>query len=170
MSVILMSETAAPVILERKAKKLRQETGNDKLRSKLASDLSPQDLFKFSIVRPIRMLLFSPICAAMSIYVAITYAYLYILFTTFTAVYSTQYGWRGGVLGLSFLGLGIGSLVGQWFFTQVGNKIARSTWTKAISDPSIACTSWPVVGSSCQSVCFGTVGACRRRRTGWYRL
>ncbi|KAH7138270.1 major facilitator superfamily domain-containing protein [Dendryphion nanum] len=124
-AVILMSETSAPVILERKAKRLRIETGNDKLRSKLASELSSRDLFKFSIVRPIKMLTLSPICAAMSVYVAITYAYLYILFTTLTPVFSNQYGWRGGVLGLSFLGLGVGSLVGQFVFTKFGNKIAR---------------------------------------------
>lgn len=124
LSIILMRETSAPVILERKAARLRASTGNPKLRSKLASDLSPRDLFKFSIIRPVKMLTRSPICLAMSVYVAITYAYLYILFTTFTAVFSTQYHWHGGVVGLSFLGLGVGSLVGQFVFTRYGNKTA----------------------------------------------
>lgn len=120
-----MSETSAPVLLERKAKRLRAETGNPKLRSKLASDLSPRDLFFFSIVRPTKMLTRSLICFMISLYVAITYAYLYILFTTFTAVFTTQYGWHGGIVGLSFLGLGIGSLVGQYVFTHFGNKVAQ---------------------------------------------
>jgi hypothetical protein len=104
MSLLLMSETSGIVILERKAKRLREETGNDKLVSKLDSGLTPKDLFKFSIVRPMKMLFRSSICAAISVYIAVTYAYLYILFTTFTAVYSNQYGWHGGVVGLSFLG------------------------------------------------------------------
>lgn len=124
MSMILMKETSAPVILERKTKRLIKETGNKNLRSKLASDLSPKDLFRFSIVRPMKMLTQSVICFAMAIYVAITYAYLYILFTTFTTVYINQYGWHGGVAGLSFLGLGIGSLMGQLVFTHWGNKTA----------------------------------------------
>jgi MFS family permease len=119
-----MNETSAPVILERKAKRLRASTGNQKLRSNLASELSPKELFKFSIVRPIKMLTRSYICLAMSIYVAITYAYLYVLFTTFTAVFKTQYGWHGGIVGLSFLGLGIGSLIGQLVFTHYGNRTA----------------------------------------------
>jgi hypothetical protein len=104
MSLFLMSETSGTIILERKVKGLRAETGNDKLVSKLDSGLTPAELFKFSIVRPAKMLCRSAICFAICLYMAITYAYLYILFTTFTAVFSTQYGWHGGVLGLSFLG------------------------------------------------------------------
>jgi hypothetical protein len=104
MSLILMSETSAIIILERKAKRLRAETGNDKLVSKLDSGLTPTQLFKFSIVRPAKMLTRSTICFAISLYIAITYSYLYILFTTFTAVFKNQYGWHGGILGLSFLG------------------------------------------------------------------
>jgi hypothetical protein len=104
MSLILMNETSAIIILERKAKRLREETGNHKLVSKLDSGLTPAELFKFSIVRPAKMLFRSTICFAISLYIAITYSYLYILFTTFTAVYKTQYGWHGGILGLSFLG------------------------------------------------------------------
>jgi hypothetical protein len=99
-----MRETSGTIILERKAKRLRAETGNDKLVSKLHSGLTPSELFRFSIVRPVRMFFLSPICFLICIYVAITYSYLYILFTTFTAVFSNQYGWKGGVLGLSFIG------------------------------------------------------------------
>jgi hypothetical protein len=103
MSLILMSETSGTVILERKAKRLRVETGNGKLVSKLDSGLTPIELFKLSIVRPAKMLLCSTICFAISLYVAVTYAYLYVLFTTFTVVFRDQYGWHGGIVGLSFL-------------------------------------------------------------------
>jgi MFS family permease len=117
-----MSETYAPVILARKTARLRKETSNPHLRSKLDTGLSAVDLFKFSIKRPTKMLFLSPICTVISIYCAMTYAYLYILFTTFSTVFKNQYHWRGGVLGLSFLGMGIGSLIGQWVFTHFGNK------------------------------------------------
>lgn len=117
-----MSETSSTIILERKARQLRIETGNTKLRSKLDSGLTPVELFKFSIVRPAKMLTCSPICFVISLYVAITYAYLYILFTTFTGVFTTQYHWHGGVTGLSFLGIGIGSIIGQFTYIYFGNK------------------------------------------------
>jgi MFS family permease len=58
----------------------------------------------------------------MCLYVAITYTYLYILFTTFTAVFTNQYHWHGGITGLSFLGLGVGSLIGQFAYIHYGNR------------------------------------------------
>ncbi|KAF3047380.1 hypothetical protein E8E12_000188 [Didymella heteroderae] len=135
MSLILMSETSAPVILERKAGRLRAETGNDKLRSKLDSGLAPKALFKFSIVRPAKMLTRSTICFAISLYVAITYTYLYILFTTFTAVFTNQYHWHGGITGLSFLGLGVGSLIGQILYIHFGNRTVSKHITRGDFKP-----------------------------------
>lgn len=55
----------------------------------------------------------------------ITHLRRYILFTTFSAVFNTQYHWKGGILGLSFMGLGIGSVIGQLTFTYFGNKIVN---------------------------------------------
>ena len=130
-----MSETSAPVLLARKTKRLREETGNSKLKSKLDSGLSPRDLFMYSIVRPTKMLTRSLICFLISLYTAITYSYLYIMFTTFTSVYETQYHWHGGIVGLSFLGLGIGSLCGQLVFTYWGNKTAAKHITRGDFKP-----------------------------------
>jgi MFS family permease len=125
MSLILMSETSGVIILQRKVNRLRASTGNPKLRSKLDAGLTPRQLFKYSIVRPAKMLFRSTICFAISLYIAITYAYLYILFTTFTAVFKGQYGWHGGITGLSFLGLGVGSLIGQFTYIHYGNKVVN---------------------------------------------
>jgi hypothetical protein len=130
-----MSETSGPIILERKAERLRTETKNEKLVSKLDSGLGSKELFKFSIIRPAKMLFRSTICFAISVYIAITYAYLYILFTTFTAVFTGQYGWHGGVAGLSFLGLGVGSLIGQFAYIHYGNKTVAKHIAKGDFQP-----------------------------------
>ena len=50
-----MRETYPVVLLERKASRLRKETGNPAYRSKLASDLPPTKLIKHIIVRPLKM-------------------------------------------------------------------------------------------------------------------
>lgn len=118
-----MSETSAIIILQRKVKRLKASTGNSKLRSKLDTGLTTRQLLRFSIVRPAKMLFLSPICSSISIYMAITYSYLYILFTTFSTVFKEQYGWKGGISGLSFIGLGIGSFMGQMIFIRYGNRI-----------------------------------------------
>ncbi|KAF2737909.1 MFS general substrate transporter [Polyplosphaeria fusca] len=137
LSVSVMSETSAIVILERKTQRLRKETGNEKLKSKLDSGLSPYDLFKFSIVRPTKMLFRSTICFSICLYLGITYAYLYVLFTTFTPVFADTYGWHGGILGLSFIGLGTGSLIGQFTFTHFGNNAARKHIRQGTFKPEI---------------------------------
>ncbi|KAG9380504.1 hypothetical protein A1F94_009399 [Pyrenophora tritici-repentis] len=120
-----MSETSAIIILQRKVNRLKAETGNTKLRSKLDTGRTSRELFKYSIIRPSKMLFRSTICFAISLYVAITYAFLYIMFTTFTSVFTNQYGWTGGIVGLSFLGLGIGSFIGQVTYIHYGNKVVH---------------------------------------------
>jgi len=116
LSLIFMRETYAPVILERKTKRLRKQTGNEELRSKLDVGLSPKELFLHSIIRPCKMLIKSPLVLLTSIFVGVVYGYLYLLFTTFTPVFEEQYHFSPGTVGLTFLGLGIGSLSGLGFF------------------------------------------------------
>lgn len=120
LSVLLLvfaRETYAPVLLQRKVDRLRKETGNDLLRSKLDAGLSPRDYFKRGIVRPFKMLLFSPMCAILALYMGITYGYLYLLFTSITIVFEESYGFSSGMVGLVYLGLGVGSMAGLIFFS-----------------------------------------------------
>jgi hypothetical protein len=123
-----LRETYAVRILDVKAKRLRKETGNPNLRSKMDSGLSPRDLFARSIVRPIKMLLFSPIVFLLSLYMAIVYGYLYLLFTTISGVFETTYHFSQGSVGLTFLGLGIGMFLGLFVSgatSDLGVKILK---------------------------------------------
>jgi len=52
------------------------------------------------------MLIFSPIVLMLSITMAVVYGYLYLLLTTLTEVFETQYGFSAGTVGLTYLGLG----------------------------------------------------------------
>jgi hypothetical protein len=132
--LFLLKETYAPTILERRASKLRKATGNPNLVSKLDSGLTPRDLFLYSIVRPTKMLLFSPIVLSLSVYVAVVYAYLYLLFTTITQVFESQYHFRHDLVGLSYLGIGAGQFLGQFLYTWYANRsyakhVANGTFT-----------------------------------------
>lgn len=124
-ALYFMRETYPVILLERRAKKLRKETGNPNLRSKLASKLDKKALFKLSIVRPTKMLLFSPIVLALSTYMAVVYGYLYLLFTTITEVFEGQYGFSSGSVGLTYLGIGIGCLLGVAIFGFASDKIMK---------------------------------------------
>jgi hypothetical protein len=119
---VFLRETYAVTLLERKAKRLRKETGDSRYTSKLDSGLSPGELFKRSIVRPMKMLLFSPIVFLLSLYMAIVYGYLYLLFTTITNVFEGNYHFSQGSVGLAFLGLGIGMFFGLFIAGATSDK------------------------------------------------
>lgn len=120
--LFVMKESYAPVLLQRKAKRLRKETGNPLLRSKLDIGLSKSDFFKRGVVRPMRMFIFSPMVNIMAIYTALTYGYLYLQFTTMTEVFQGQYGFSTSLVGLSFLGLGVGSFIGVVIYSTTSDR------------------------------------------------
>lgn len=101
---IVGRETYASTILERKAARLRKETGNPNLRSKLASGLPPKEIFVRAITRPMKMLFLSPIVGLMALYVAVNYGILYLFFTTMTFVFEGTYHFSSGAVGLSYIG------------------------------------------------------------------
>lgn len=121
-----MRESYATVILERKARRLRKETGNSHLRSALDTGKEPKELFQFSLVRPLKMLFMSPIVFLLSLYMATIYGYLYLLFTTFPRVFEGQYGFSNGSVGLTYLGTGIGSFFGLALCGAVSDRLVVS--------------------------------------------
>src|SRR5277367_443552 len=109
---IFLRETNPVIILERKAKKLRKETGNQSLRSALESPITGRQLLFLSLKRPFKLLFISPIVLSLSALMGVNYAYLYLCFTTFPLVFQEVYHFSEGISGLAYLGLGCGSMVG----------------------------------------------------------
>lgn len=123
VAVTFLRETYAYVILEKKTKAMRKQTGNPNLRSVLDTGRDPKELLKFSIVRPLKMLALSPIVFIMSLYQASVYGYIYLLFTTFPRVFQGQYGFSSGSIGLTYLGTGIGSFFGLLMCGAASDRI-----------------------------------------------
>jgi multidrug resistance protein len=134
-SFVLMRETYPPVLLARKVARLRKEQNNPNLRSILESDKTPAAYFKQSIFRPTKMLFRSPIVFALSMYMAVVYGYLYLLFTTITLVFERRYGFSQGNVGLTYLGIGVGALVGLIIFGFVSDKIVKQMSAKGEMKP-----------------------------------
>jgi hypothetical protein len=120
-----MRETYPPTILERKAQRLRRETGNPKFQSKLHSGRTPRALFVQSIVRPAKMLFFSPIVLLHSAFMAIIYGYLYLLFTTIPKVFQENYGFNSGTVGLAYLGIGLGAVAAVIIFASISDRLMK---------------------------------------------
>ena len=60
-----------------------------------------------------------------SLYVAIVYGYLYLLFTTLTPVFETSYNFSTSSVGLTYLGIGIGAIIGVLIFGFASDKLLK---------------------------------------------
>ncbi|KAH8725828.1 benomyl/methotrexate resistance protein [Phaeosphaeriaceae sp. PMI808] len=127
LSFICQEETYPPTLLARKTNKLIKETSNQNLRAAtdLDADRTPSQIFTRGIIRPLRLLFLSPIVSILSVYVGVVYGFMYLLFTTFPLVFQAQYGFNTGEIGLTYLGLGIGSVLGLGIAGFVTDKIYR---------------------------------------------
>ncbi|KAK4145643.1 general substrate transporter [Dichotomopilus funicola] len=122
-----LQESYAPVILERKTRRLRKETGNPNLRSELESaGASPAEKVKLAIVRPLKLLFLAPIVTCTSLYVAITYGTLYLLFSTFSLVFPRYYGFDEGQSGLVFIPSAIGMAIGIVVFGALSDRRVKN--------------------------------------------
>ncbi|PHH74100.1 hypothetical protein CDD82_5100 [Ophiocordyceps australis] len=124
--LVLLRETAPNIILRDIAKRRRKETGNQALQSALDTHLSPRLAFQRAIVRPLKMLLLSPIVASVATLAAIVYGYLYLLFTSFTSVFEDEYHFASNIVGLTYLGLGVGLILGLLVFGALSDRIIKS--------------------------------------------
>jgi hypothetical protein len=119
----LVPETYAPVLLRRRAAALSKKTGKV---YKSSSDVeqgskSIGSVFKTALTRPWILLLREPIVLLLSIYMAIIYGTLYMLFAAFPIVYQQGRGWSQGIGGLAFIGVAVG-MIGAVAYSIWDNK------------------------------------------------
>ncbi|KAF7115863.1 hypothetical protein CNMCM5793_003606 [Aspergillus hiratsukae] len=117
---IFVPETYAPVLLRRRAEKLSKHTGKVYV-SKIDIDqgrLSLKEAFKTALSRPWILLFKEPIVFLLSLYMAIIYGTLYMLFSAYPIVFQGVRHWNQGVASLPFLGI----MVGMMF------AVAYSVW------------------------------------------
>jgi len=107
LASITCPETYAPVLLRKRAAKLTAEAGGPIYRAvyDAKTKLRTTEVWKKALLRPWQLLLFEPIVVFLSIYIAIVYGTLYLLFAAFPIVYQQQRGWGPGLGGLAFLGV-----------------------------------------------------------------
>lgn len=122
LGILWLPETYAPVLLRARAQKLSAATGHI-YRSTFEREkkIEIAALFKTSLTRPWQLLFREPIVFLLSIYMAIIYGTLYMLFAAFPIVYQQQRGWSEGVGGLAFLGVLVGFVLATGYQIFVEN-------------------------------------------------
>ncbi|KAI8228329.1 hypothetical protein K4K57_007930 [Colletotrichum sp. SAR 10_99] len=126
VALAFLRETHPSILLSRKADRLRRETGNQELRSKLDRRLTSSQILIGAFVRTGKLLIFSPIVLIMSLYVGLVFGLLYLLFTTITPIFQGVYGFKAELVGLAYLGIGIGELTSLVVFGTLSDRV--SAW------------------------------------------
>ncbi|KAI9645771.1 MFS siderochrome iron transporter 1 [Ciborinia camelliae] len=128
IGTLTIPETYSPVILRRRAKKMSSMTGKI-YKSKIEVDHGSKSLsaeFKTALSRPWILLFTEPIVLLLSLYMAIIYGTLYMMFGAFPIVYQVKRGWSPGIGGLAFCGVAIGMMAAV-LYSLWDNKRYKAT-------------------------------------------
>jgi MFS family permease len=124
ITVCLVPETYPPVLLRKRAERLSKMTGKVYM-SRTDIDQGKTSLgeaFATGLKRPWILLFTEPIVLLLSLYHAIIYGILYMLFGAFPIVYRIGRGWNEGISGLPFVAVAIGIFLAISYVIFYDNK------------------------------------------------
>ncbi|KAF7915700.1 uncharacterized protein EAE98_011043 [Botrytis deweyae] len=102
-------ETYAPTILARRARKMREQSGEQEHVTEQDLDLRPfAERLRIFLIRPFQLLFGELIVFLISLYMSVLYGLLYMFFVAFPIVYQEGKGYSAGTTGLMFIPLALG--------------------------------------------------------------
>lgn len=108
--VAFIPETYAPVILKKRAIKLRKETGNPKIMTEQeAQGMSFDEVLRTCLLRPLYFTVTEPVLVATCFYVCLIYSLLYAFFFAFPVIFGELYGYKDNYIGLMMIPILIGA-------------------------------------------------------------
>ncbi|KAF2111072.1 major facilitator superfamily domain-containing protein [Lophiotrema nucula] len=124
--LVFYRETYRVRIFQKKAHRLRKETGVLSLRSRYELELSPSAMLWQSILRPLRMLIFAPVVLLVGLCGAIGMSLVYVIITSISDTYELVYSFPKKFLGLTYFGLGLGMILRHSLLAPFSTDISRS--------------------------------------------
>ncbi|KAN0061677.1 hypothetical protein ACQY0O_005668 [Thecaphora frezii] len=115
LTLVLLPETFAPVLLVRKAKRLRRldPVANANLYAPHErTDWSLGGVVHRTVYRPFQILVQETMLVAITVYLSVVYGLLYMLFEAVPVVFSELRGLNLGESGLIFIAVGVGTTMG----------------------------------------------------------
>ena len=120
-------ESSSDVLLRRKAKQLRAQTGDWAIHARCeeVGGHKSASILNDHVANPLRILVRDPILAAMTVYLSLVYGILYLVLQIFPLTFQQVHGWRVSNSSLSLVAVVLGVLVG-------GGTVAifAATWCK----------------------------------------
>lgn len=111
MLVLFVPETYVPVILKKKARRLRESTGDPKFYAPLdRREGTLASAILFSCYTPFQLLLFDRMALLLNSWNALVLGILYLAFQAFPIIFEDVHGFNVQTTGLTFIGIGLGML------------------------------------------------------------
>ncbi|KAF2814504.1 MFS general substrate transporter [Mytilinidion resinicola] len=112
--IIFVPETYMPVLLRREARKIRKESGDDRWYAPIEKmDRSIAQTILRSCYRPFLLLTLEPMCLCLCLYCSVLLGVLYLFFGAFGLVFRENHGFKLWQVGLTFLGITVGMILGS---------------------------------------------------------
>jgi multidrug resistance protein len=115
VSFTAFQETYEPLILRRRAERIRGETGDTRyytIHERLHANKSALRILGRALVRPVRLLVSHPIIQISSLVSAFYYGILYIVLSTFSDLWIYQYRQSVEISGLHYIAVALGEILG----------------------------------------------------------
>lgn len=119
VSFFCFHESYGPWILRRRAENLRRETGNNQYYTEservglVDGEKSTSTILTRALTRPLRLLIFHPIIQVSALLSGFNYGILYIVLSTFSELWTSQYHQSVEISGLHYITCSLGELAGS---------------------------------------------------------
>ncbi|OOF93534.1 hypothetical protein ASPCADRAFT_209487 [Aspergillus carbonarius ITEM 5010] len=126
--LFFLRETYAPVILKKRAQKLRKETNDPDYQTEFErQNKTLGQVMRSALIRPFRLLATQPIVQALAAYMAFIYGTMYLVLSTFPSLWTSPdyYNESTGIGGLNYISLGLGFWLGSQICAPLNDRIYR---------------------------------------------
>lgn len=121
--LFFLPESYAPVLLHWRKNKLIKATGNTSLYTEFDSSQTKVHTLGTAMVRPFRMIFTQPIIQVLALYNMYLYGLLYLVLSTFTTLWTQNYGMRVSMGVLNYIALGVGLCLGAQLGAPVQDRV-----------------------------------------------
>lgn len=109
---LILRETRPEVILAKRARRIRKETGKMIYAKAELENTGIWRLLKISFMRPTKMLLTEPVVIFFTLWISFAWGILYLFFSSVVQTFSTNYGFGTFQTGMIQLAISVGAVIG----------------------------------------------------------
>ncbi|OAL03242.1 MFS multidrug transporter-like protein [Phaeosphaeriaceae sp. SRC1lsM3a] len=126
---LILKETRGDVILAKRAKKIRKETGKEIYAKSELEKTSVLKMLKISFMRPTKMLTTEPVVIFFTLWISFAWGILFLFFSAVVQTFSETYGFNTMQTGLVQLALTVGAAIGtlvnplqDWLYLRTASR------------------------------------------------